>query len=1116
MKRLISILIILCLVLAFTPGICDYSWAFSGNTGNGLSYSLDDDGTLTISGNGPMADSGNYDSTYYSFRDRIVKIVIEPGVTSIGSGTFKYLYNLKEISLPDTLTKIGERAFTGCSALTSVEIPGSVTEIGDFAFKECDKLTTVVLHDGVAVIGKCAFRQCYNLSDLVIPTSVTSIGGEAFYNCGITELIISDSVTNMGSGAFGWCNKLEKVTIGSGLSEISDNAFSACHSLTDVTIGNNITKIGSGAFMSCSGLKAIALPEGITYIGDRAFCSCNELTAIDLPEPLTYIGNEAFFTCNGLTEVIFPKGVSYIGDNAFRACTGLTEIELPDGITSVGGAFSDCTGLIKVTIPDSVTSMAGTFAGCTGLKEVSLPDGLTSLSGTFSRCTGLTDIVLPENVNHIGEYTFYQCTGLTELAIPENVTEIGAHAFEGCTGLTELVIPEKVTKIGTYAFENCTGITKLIIPDSVTEIGNNAFGGCTGLTELTIGNNVKTIGDGAFIRCSGLTEIIVPNSVNSLGPSAFAYCTGIKEATIGDSVAGLEILTFSSCSSLEKVTIGEKAAFIRGGAFTQCLNLKEVIFKGGAPIIDDNTFKDITAKAYYPDDDPTWAEDILKDYGGDITWEPYSVPDEVAESGQCGDNLTYTRGKRGKVTITGTGPMWDYSDGNPAPWKGLATSVTIDEGVTTIGNYAFAGCTKLVRVDLPDTLTSIGDFSFHGNQLITEITFPGGLKSIGQYAFQQCEKLKRVFFLGSAPVIGKEAFWGDNTAAYYFDSDDTWYNQPETNLDPRQDYGGRICWAGWMADPDIPERMAGTTRQTTAVEISKATFANGTDNIVIASGDNYPDALAGGPLAYLLDAPILLVRKSQPDAETLAEISRLGAKHAYILGGTGAVGDNVADVLRSKGLTVERISGPTRFETATAVAEKIDELCGDKPASVFFVYSHNYPDALAVSNVAAITGSPILYIEGSGVMRECTKKYMDSCGKVDLNVILGGPALINSKAETSLGKYGQVERIYGKDRYETCININIAFKDILDGDSVCVACGTNYPDALSGSVFAANCRAPLLLVRGNSLSSLQEEYAHWKAPVNVFAFGGTGALSQAVVDAVKQNALRYDLPAYLR
>ena len=169
MKRLISILIILCLVLAFTPGICDYSWAFSGNTGNGLSYSLDDDGTLTISGNGPMADSGNYDSTYYSFRDRIVKIVIEPGVTSIGSGTFKYLYNLKEISLPDTLTKIGERAFTGCSALTSVEIPGSVTEIGDFAFERNRWLTKVKLPKNLVSLGKYAFAGC-SIKRITFPT----------------------------------------------------------------------------------------------------------------------------------------------------------------------------------------------------------------------------------------------------------------------------------------------------------------------------------------------------------------------------------------------------------------------------------------------------------------------------------------------------------------------------------------------------------------------------------------------------------------------------------------------------------------------------------------------------------------------------------------------------------------------------------------------------------------------------------------------------------------------------------------------------------------------------------------------------------------------------------
>ena len=132
---------------------------------------------------------------------------------------------------------------------------------------------------------------------------------------------------------------------------------------------------------------------------------------------------------------------------------------------------------------------------------------------------------------------------------------------------------------------------------------------------------------------------------------------------------------------------------------------------------------------------------------------------------------------------------------------------------------------------------------------------------------------------------------------------------------------------------------------------------------------------------------------------------------------------------------------------------------------------------------------------------------MDSIGQIGGSIIIGGPALIGSNAEEALNPYGEVSRLYGSDRYETCIMINLAFRDVLNGDSICLACGTNYPDALSGSVTAAFLHAPMLLVKGNNLTQLQQEYVFWKAPVNVFAFGGTGVLSDAVENDVNRLSL---------
>ena len=304
---------------------------------------------------------------------------------------------------------------------------------------------------------------------------------------------------------------------------------------------------------------------------------------------------------------------------------------------------------------------------------------------------------------------------------------------------------------------------------------------------------------------------------------------------------------------------------------------------------------------------------------------------------------------------------------------------------------------------------------------------------------------------------------------------------------------------------NLPERMAGKTRTETAVAISQATFPDGAENVILASGDNYPDALAGGPLAYALDAPVLLVRASQPDQATLDEVKRLGAKNVYILGGAGVVSDAVADTMKDMGLNVERLAGATRFETAVRVAESLEKELGAKPTEAFFVFSHNYPDALAVGNIAAIKGAPVLYIGANGVLDEATKEYMTKLGKLEHIYIVGGPGVISEDAETNLGVFGKVDRIYGATRYETCTKVNTFFKDVLDGNAMCVAFGNNYPDALSGSVFAAKQHAPLLLVN-TALTDVELNFVKERAPKHFHVFGGEGVVSNEILEQLKEAA----------
>jgi len=297
------------------------------------------------------------------------------------------------------------------------------------------------------------------------------------------------------------------------------------------------------------------------------------------------------------------------------------------------------------------------------------------------------------------------------------------------------------------------------------------------------------------------------------------------------------------------------------------------------------------------------------------------------------------------------------------------------------------------------------------------------------------------------------------------------------------------------------KRIAGGSRTQTAVEISKEGFSSAS-TVILADGDGYADSLAGVPLAYALDAPILLVRNSKLDNDTIAEINRLGANKVIILGGKLAISDDVKTALENMGCTVERIAGASRFDTAVEIAKKLEEING-KPSEVFFAYSHNYADALSVGGIAAVKEAPILYIAGNGVLSDGTKTYLQSSG-ANTAYILGGELAISNAAFDNIKAAGPstVERVSGPSRYATCIAINEEFKSVLTGSAVCVATGTNFPDALAGGVFAAKNGAPLVLVP-TALTNVQTDYISAKNPANIYIFGGTGAVSTEIENVLK-------------
>ena len=208
-----------------------------GAEGYNVTYTLNSEGTITISGAGEMRDyddSPNEHSPFYE-NQNIKKVIIKDGVTSIGDYAFNHCTSLIDIKIPDSVTSIGEGAFLGCTSLKEATIPNNVTSIGDWAFAGCDGLIGVTIPNSIISIGDGVFLGCTSIKEVTIPNSVTKIGNRAFDYCSsLTNIKIPNSVTKIGNWAFYYCTSLKKIEIPNSLASIGYSAFSDCTNLKDV------------------------------------------------------------------------------------------------------------------------------------------------------------------------------------------------------------------------------------------------------------------------------------------------------------------------------------------------------------------------------------------------------------------------------------------------------------------------------------------------------------------------------------------------------------------------------------------------------------------------------------------------------------------------------------------------------------------------------------------------------------------------------------------------------------------------------------------------------------------------------------------------------------------
>ncbi|GEM_PF-2002042 len=287
-------------------------------------------------------------------------------------------------------------------------------------------------------------------------------------------------------------------------------------------------------------------------------------------------------------------------------------------------------------------------------------------------------------------------------------------------------------------------------------------------------------------------------------------------------------------------------------------------------------------------------------------------------------------------------------------------------------------------------------------------------------------------------------------------------------------------------------RIAGTNRYSTAVEISKLGWPGGSDAVILARGDNYADALAGVPLAYQLDAPILLTSSSQLSAASMEEIVRLGASSVIILGGTSAVSVSVEGELQALGLTVQRIAGNSRYETACLIARELAQ--GGSYDTAFIAVGTNFADALSASAYAARAGCPILLTQ-QATLPDYTKNLIRDMG-ITKTWVIGGTGVISG---TVFAQLPGAQRIAGNNRYSTGIALAEEFMPV-STKVACLATGLNFPDAIAGGVLAAKIDTGVILVQGNLSVPNQVvlDFMSGQLIDTIQLFGGTSVINPAM------------------
>ena len=552
--------------------------------------------------------------------------------------------------------------------------------------------------------------------------------------------------------------------------------------IVNVVIEDGVTSIGDSAFELFVNLKSITIPESVTAIGAYAFDECDSLTKIVLHDGITKIGDGAFSNCDYLDTVVIPGTVTDFGGDVFIDCDRLANVTLCDGLTDIGfRTFAYCTSLTDIVIPESVTSLNGSnFEGCVNLKSITFPASIKTVGyGTFGDCINLQDVYYTGTEEELLKFLPY---GNNAPLLEANIhceSTVHRHNYVK-TGecVAEFCDEEGYT---TYTCE-CGHSYK---GDYVKSTGHNYDNGVVTTNPTCTADGVKTF---TCSKCGGTYTEAVTKTGHS-------YDDGVitKEPTCSSN--GIKTFTCGSCGDKYTELVDKDSSHNYELVVNTSPSETECVKKYKCTNCGDTYSKSVGSSGHInvvvhevapTESTPGLTAGVVCSYCGGVFVKQEMIPalgtnndPSVIVSGTCGTSVYWTYNKETyTLTISGTGAMNRYKSAQSAPWDGYKSeikSIIIEEGVTTIGNYAFKNCTSLIYVSIPDTLTQFGSNAFLGCSSLRSVTMSDAVDTVTSSAFKNCTSLISVRLSNNISYIEDSLFEGCSSLIHVTVPDSVYY-----------------------------------------------------------------------------------------------------------------------------------------------------------------------------------------------------------------------------------------------------------------------------------------------------------------------------------------------------